>query len=126
VTITQQDIRELQLAKGAIYAGIQTLKQELGVSDGDIAKIYLAGAFGNYLNPAGAMRIGLIPAVPLEKIIGIGNAAGHGARLALLSVKEMERAREIAVNARYVELAARADFQDHFMQAMYFPTAKEY
>lgn len=121
VLLTQQDIRELQLAKGAIFAGIQVLKKELGVTDEGIAKIYLAGAFGSYLNPASAMRIGLIPAVPLKKVFSIGNAAGEGARLALLSAREMERAAEIASGVRYVELSMRADFQDQFIGAMNFP-----
>ena len=121
VVITQQDIRELQLAKGAIFAGIQMLKKELGITDEDVAKIYLAGAFGNYLNPASAMRMGLIPFVPLKKVVSIGNAAGHGARLALLSTREMEQAEEIASSMRYIELAVMKDFQDHFIQAMNFP-----
>jgi len=122
VLLTQEDVRELQLAKGAIFAGIRILEKELAVSDEQIHKVYLAGAFGSFLNPASAMRIGLIPPMPLKKVVSIGNAAGHGARLAMLSAREMERASELAASVGYLELSMREDFQDQFISAINFPT----
>jgi len=121
ISITQQDIRELQLAKGAIYAGIEVLKKELGIEDRDIAQVLLAGAFGTYVNPASARAIGLIPPLPLERVQAIGNSAGFGAQLALLSTAERKIAGLIARQSEHVRLSGRADFQHFFMQALRFP-----
>lgn len=126
ISITQQDIRELQLAKGAIYAGIEVLKKELGIEDKDIAQVLLAGAFGTYVNPASARAIGLIPPVPLERVQAIGNSAGFGAQLALLSTVERKIAGLIARQVEHVRLSGRPDFQHHFMQALRFPAPGEH
>ncbi|RLF31788.1 MAG: hypothetical protein DRN07_06460, partial [Thermoplasmata archaeon] len=121
VLITQRDIRELQLAKGAIFAGIQILKGELGVSDDDIDEILLAGAFGNFIRRSMAKRIGLLPDIPTERIRFIGNAAGAGARLALISRRCREEATAISEKTEYIELGGRPDFQEQFALAMMFP-----
>lgn len=126
ISITQQDIRELQLAKGAIYAGIEVLKKELGIEDKEIAQVLLAGAFGTYVNPASARAIGLIPPVPLEIVQAIGNSAGFGAQLALLSTVERKIAGLIARQVEHVRLSGRPDFQHHFMQALRFPAPGEH
>ncbi len=120
IRITQKDVRELQLAKGAINAGIAVLKDEFGITDEDIDRCLMAGAFGNYIKKESALRIGLIPSVPLERVISIGNAAGVGAKTALLSKNQRQRAREIARNTEYIELSGMAKFQEKFMMAMYF------
>jgi len=121
IAITQKDLRELQLAKGAILAGIRILLGEAGITAGEISEVYLAGAFGNFISRASAVAIGLLPDIPLERIIPVGNAAGDGARLALISRTERERALSLADRAEHVELSARRDFQDLFVQALYFP-----
>ncbi len=120
IVITQKDIREVQLAKGAIYAGIVILLRELGASVADLEHIILAGAFGNYIKKESALRIGLFPKMPLSKIISAGNAAGAGACLALLSDDERAKALAISRKVEHVELATHADFQTEFMKAMYF------
>ena len=119
--ITQKDIRELQLAKGAILAGIQVLLEELGVREQDITKILLAGAFGTYIRKESAWRIGLVPNLDLERIRAVGNAAGVGSQLVLISEDARVRAWGIADSVKYIELSARKDFQDKFMEAIYFP-----
>lgn len=121
LTISQEDIRELQLAKGALSAGISVLKQELGIKAEQIAEVYLAGAFGSGINPASARMIGLIPDLPLERIVAVGNAAGAGAQLALLSQTARKQAEGIAREVRYIELSGRENFQEAFLGAMYFP-----
>lgn len=121
ITITQEDIRELQLAKGALAAGISVLKKELGVKPQQIIEIFLAGAFGSGINPASARAIGLIPNLKLERIVAVGNAAGAGAQLVLLSSSARKQAEGIAREVRYVELSGREDFQEAFLGAMYFP-----
>jgi uncharacterized 2Fe-2S/4Fe-4S cluster protein (DUF4445 family) len=121
ILITQKDIREVQLAKGAIAAGIQILLDQLGVSYDDISEVLLAGAFGNYLDPRSACAIGLIPQALEGKIRPVGNAAGSGAKMALLSRSEYRRAGLIASMVEYVELSAYKNFVDIFAGAMYFP-----
>lgn len=121
LTLTQADIRHLQLAKGSIHAAIQTLIKTAGITDADLAEILLAGAFGNYIRVESAIRIGLIPAVPRNKVLSIGNAAGAGARLALLSVHEMDTARQLARKAIHLELAVSPDYQMELMERMMFP-----
>ena len=120
--LTQRDIRELQLAKGAIRTGIDLLMKEAGVSVDDLEEIMLAGAFGNYLRKESALAIGLLPPVPVEKIRSIGNAAGEGAKLALISTEERGRAAEIARQVRYIELGTQTAFMDAFTENMLFPT----
>ncbi|AGL00239.1 ASKHA domain-containing protein [Desulfoscipio gibsoniae] len=120
VTVTQGDIRELQLAKGAIAAGIRVLMQTLGVELDDIQEVLLAGAFGNYLNPHSACAIGLIPSELEGKITMIGNAAGTGAKLALLSSSEFRRAAQVAESVEFVELGSYPGFNSIFAANTYF------
>ncbi|MDP2663535.1 MAG: ASKHA domain-containing protein, partial [Dehalococcoidia bacterium] len=123
VAITQQDIRELQMAKGAVSAGIQVLKKELGIEDEDIEQVILAGAFGTFVSVESARRIGLIPPLPLNRVKAIGNAAGFGAQLALLSTVERGIAGLIARQSEHVRLSGRTDFQSLFIQALQFPSS---
>ena len=120
VTLTQKDVREVQLAKAAIRAGVELLAQRMGVETGDIQNVYLAGAFGNYLNPASACRIGMIPPVLLERIVPIGNAAGEGAKLCALSREEFKYSQRLAKQAEFLELASLPDFQDCYVDALEF------
>lgn len=122
VVLTQKDVREVQLAKGAIYAGIKVMEKNLGITDDDLAEIILAGAFGSYIDKESAVTIGLIPAIDLEKIKSIGNAAGRGSQMALLSDTEKERANVISRQVEYIELSTNQDFQQEFMFAMNFPS----
>jgi len=121
VALSQRDIRELQLAKGAIQAAITILLKEYGVAAGDLDEILLAGAFGNYISRESALRIGLLPDVPPERITQIGNAAGTGSKLVALDKDLLEEAERLSLDARYLELAGRADFQEVFAESMMFP-----
>lgn len=121
VVITQQDIRECQLAKGAIRAGAMLLLDEMGIVENDLAEVQLAGAFGNFLDPESALRAGLTPNIPLDRIRSVGNAAGVGAKLALLSVRERKRAIRIAQRTEHIQLSGSAAFQKAFTVAMQFP-----
>jgi uncharacterized 2Fe-2S/4Fe-4S cluster protein (DUF4445 family) len=124
ICITQKDIRELQLAKGALWAGIRILMRVMGIQSQEIAEIFLAGAFGNYVKPESAIRIGLMPAFEKRRIKPVGNAAGTGAKMALLSLKEREEANMIVEQIEYIELAKHPDFQNEFIQGMSFPIEK--
>ncbi|GIK42601.1 MAG: hypothetical protein BroJett011_64340 [Chloroflexota bacterium] len=121
IFISQQDIRQLQMAKGAILAGINILLSECGLTVNDLDEVLLAGAFGSYITPDSALTIGLLPAVPVERIRAVGNTAGDGAKLAAFSVSARTEAVEISRKSRYVELSARRDFQDIFVKALSFP-----
>lgn len=121
VVITQKDIRELQLAKGAMMAGIRILMDRLGLGEQDIREVYLAGAFGNYVRPESALAIGLLPVLPKARITQVGNAAGSGAKMALLSTRALKEAGKIAEQIEYVELAKIPDFQQQFVKGMVFP-----
>lgn len=121
IVITQKDIRELQLAKGAILAGIRVLLNEVGVTAADIDEVLLAGAFGNYIRKESALAIGLLPPVSVQRIIPVGNAAGKGAVLALVSRTERSRADYLSLSAEHVELSSRRDFQEEFVNALHFP-----
>ncbi|AFM41747.1 putative metal-binding protein [Desulfosporosinus acidiphilus SJ4] len=120
IMITQKDIRELQMAKGAIAAGIRILMKTCGVETEDIKEVLLAGAFGNYLNPHSACAIGLIPEDLESKIQMIGNAAGTGAKLALLSLSQFRRAADIAETVDFVELGSYPKFNSIFGECTYF------
>ena len=120
VRVSQRDIRELQLAKGAIRAGIEILLEELGIGHADVARVYLAGAFGNYIRPESALRIGLMPAFPSAEIVPVGNAAGSGAKLALLSQSARDETRDIVRLVEYLELSILPEFQDQFAASMVF------
>ncbi|MDO8684408.1 MAG: ASKHA domain-containing protein [Armatimonadota bacterium] len=121
IVLTQRDIRQLQLAKGSIRAAIQTLLKVAGAEESDLSELLLAGAFGNYIRKESAVRIGLCPDIPIEKITSVGNAAGTGAKLALLSVKERGLARKLAESTEHIELANHPDYQNEFMEMMLFP-----
>lgn len=125
VTITAGDVRRLQLAKGSIHAAIQTMIRAAGASDEMLDEILLAGAFGNYIRVESAIRIGLIPSIPADRVKSVGNAAGVGARLALLSDQEMRQARTLAESVNYIELAVSADYQAELMERMMFPLSQE-
>ena len=120
VVVSQRDVRELQLAKGAIRAGIEILLRELSVTSEDVRVIYLAGAFGNYIKPESALAIGLMPRFPNARIVPVGNAAGSGARMALLSRDVLAEAFRLVGEVDYLELSGRPDFQDRFAEAMVF------
>ena len=120
VTLTQKDVREVQLAKAAIRAGIELLAEKMGVQVADIQKVYLAGAFGNYLDPASACRIGMIPPVLLDRIRPIGNAAGEGAKLCALSREEFAYSKKLAKETEFLELASLPQFQDCYVDALEF------
>lgn len=121
VYLSQRDVRELQFAKAAIATGWQLLVAELGIEVSDIAQVLLAGSFGSYLSPASAVRIGLVPKVPVLRIVSAGNVAGEGAKMALLSMREREGARRLLEEVRYVELSDRPDFNDLFVEQLTFP-----
>ena len=119
ISITQQDIRELQLAKAAIRAGIQVLLDSEQCGETELEKIVIAGAFGTYIDVSSAVAIGMLPSLPLERFQQIGNAAGTGARLALLSIKQRTESQAIAAITHYIELASAPDFIHTFVQASY-------
>ena len=121
VVLTQKDIRELQLAKGAIAAGIHLLAQAYGAELEDIQTVLIAGAFGNFMRPESACRIGLIPPQLLGKIRPVGNAAGEGACLAALSWAEYARCASLASGTEYLELAQHPGFSTCYMEEMAFP-----
>jgi uncharacterized 2Fe-2S/4Fe-4S cluster protein (DUF4445 family) len=121
IYLTQKDVRELQLAKAAIAAGVQTLLKEMGIGIKDISRIYLAGALGNYINPYSAMRIGLLPMVDPGIISMLGNAASTGASMALLSKSYWRWANDLVQFIENVELSNRKDFIEHFISNMDFP-----
>ncbi len=120
IILTQRDLREVQLAKAAIRAGIKLLQAKAGVDDSQIEEYLVAGAFGNYIDPGHAMRIGLLPKVPLEKVKFVGNAAASGAKLVLLNHDLRKLAGTIARNIQYVEIGHEAEFQDTFMDCLMF------
>jgi len=120
VFIDQEDIRQVQLAKAAIRAAIDILLMEADMKYQDIDCIYLAGAFGNYINPSNAVHIGMLPPVEMQNIKSAGNAAGQGVIKALLSSSAWEQAKELKKQVHYVELAGRADFQDIFLNNLNF------
>ncbi len=121
VVLSQDDIRQIQLAKGAIASGIRLAQRVLGISDGDLTELMLAGGFGNYLSIPSAVRIGLVPALPVDRIRYVGNAAALGAQLALVSEPERDRADHLARSIEHLSLATHAEFQDLFVEAMNFP-----
>jgi uncharacterized 2Fe-2S/4Fe-4S cluster protein (DUF4445 family) len=120
VYLTQEDIRQVQLAKGAICAGITLLTKQLGVELCDIQKVQLAGAFGSFMNPENACRIGLLPPALRDRILAVGNAAGSGARRLACNKNELVRAQRIVEKTEFLELAALPDFQWCFVRNMEF------
>lgn len=121
IYFSQKDVRELQLAKAAVAAGIQILMDQMGVGIRDIDLVYVAGAFGNYIHPQSALRIGLIPKVDPKIIHAIGNAASTGASMVLLAKGYWKLANELAKSLEHVELSTRPDFNEYFIENLNFP-----
>ena len=121
--VTQDDVRNIQLAKAALYAGAKILMKRADIEKVD--RIVLAGAFGSYIDPKHAMILGLVPDCELDKVLAVGNAAGDGARIALLNRAKRAEAQEIARWARYIETAVAEDFQDEFVGAIHIPHARD-
>ena len=121
IYLTQRDIRELQFAKASIATGWKILFGELGMEPESVSQVLLAGSFGQYLSPASAVRIGLVPRIALPRIVSAGNVAGEGSKIAALSLRERAEARSILNEVRYVELSGRSDFNDAFIDQLAFP-----
>ena len=121
VYLSQRDVRELQFAKASIATGWQILCRELGVEPSEIAQVLLGGSFGTYLTPASAVKIGLVPKLPLPRIVAAGNVAGEGAKIVALSVTERAAANAVLDEVEYVELSGREDFNDLFIDQLAFP-----
>jgi uncharacterized 2Fe-2S/4Fe-4S cluster protein (DUF4445 family) len=119
ITISQKDIRSVQLAKGALYAGAKLMMKRLGITKLD--RVILAGAFGSYIDKLEAMILGMFPDCDLEHVSSVGNAAGDGARIALLNRDKRREADEVARKVEYLELTLEKGFQDEFMAAMFIP-----
>jgi uncharacterized 2Fe-2S/4Fe-4S cluster protein (DUF4445 family) len=123
IRVLQTDVRAIQLAKAALYAGTRLLMDKLGIDRVD--RVKLAGAFGSYIDPKYAMVIGLIPDCPLDKVAGVGNAAGTGARMALLNKGYRREIEELVRKVEKIETAIEPRFQEHFIDAMAFPNKRE-
>ena len=121
VYLSQKDVREVQLAKSAMAAGIALMADTLEVEIEDIKKVMIAGAFGNYMSPHSACGIGMIPTELEDRIVPIGNAAGEGAKIAALNIDEFRRCMSISTGSDFLELATHPDFQDTFVDLMEFP-----
>ena len=119
ILVTSEDIRAIQLAKAALYAGCKVLMKEADVDQ--IKRVVLAGAFGSYISPTHALVLGLIPDAPVDKVVPVGNAAGDGARIALLNREKRTEAQRLARSVYYVETATHPAFQDEFVKAIHFP-----
>jgi len=122
IVVTRKDVSELQLAKSAVHAGASLLQEMFGAP---FRRVLLAGACGNYMDPRDALAIGLIPENPGARIIGVGNAAGHGSCLALLDTKKRKEAERIARSMEYQELAGLSRFSELFLSGMYFRSARD-
>jgi len=122
IYLSQRDVRELQFAKAAIATGWHILLEEAGLTEADVKQVLLAGSFGSYLSPAAAIRIGLVPKVPVPRVVPAGNVAGEGAKMALLSLRERAGGLALLEEVRYVELSDRADFNDRFVDQLNFPS----
>jgi uncharacterized 2Fe-2S/4Fe-4S cluster protein (DUF4445 family) len=121
VFLSQRDVRELQFAKASIATGWAILCKDMGIEPEEIAQVLLAGSFGSYLSAASAVKIGLVPKLPLTRIVSAGNVAGEGAKIAALSVQERAAATAVLDEVEYVELSGRADFNDLFIDQLAFP-----
>jgi len=121
VVITQRDVGEIQLAKGAIRAGVECLLRYAGLAHEDLDEIIIAGAFGTYVDVESAMAIGMLPGLPSSRFRQVGNAAGVGAKLALISRSERSMAREIGRRVEYMELMSQPGFTEIFAESMLFP-----
>jgi uncharacterized 2Fe-2S/4Fe-4S cluster protein (DUF4445 family) len=121
VALTQADVRQVQLAKAAIRSGIEILLHKTGLAAHDVTRVLMAGAFGNTIRPQGAMRIGLLPDLPLDRVVSIGNAACAGAEMILLNKHCREAAGRLARSIEHVEIALDMDFEQTYAAAMAFP-----
>jgi len=121
VVLTQTDVRALQFAKGAISTGIETAMREMHLTAEDLDEVMLAGSFGSYINPRSAQVVGLVPAVPVNRIKAVGNTASEGAKMALMSFREREVAWEIPKIVEYIELSGVEDFNDRFIGNLGLP-----
>lgn len=121
LVVSQSEIRQLQLAKGAIRAGIDSLLARQGIGPGEVTEILVAGNFGAHIDPEAALAIGLLPPVPADRVRRIGNAAATGAAMMLLSTVEREAAARLARAILHVELAREPGFMQRFARAQWFP-----
>jgi len=121
VYLSQRDVRELQFGKGSIATGIKVLMDVMGVTATDLDEVLLGGSFGSYLNPESAKIIGLVPPVEVDRILSVGNTAGEGAKMSLLSFRERQVAFELPEKIEYIELSGRSDFNDSFVSVLQFP-----
>ena len=122
VALTSRDVREFQLAKGAVAAGVKVLLGVAGIGPGDLDEVLLAGGFGNDRDPASELAAGLLPAgIAVDRVKSVGNASLAGARLFLLSEEERSAAEKLSRDVIYIELSGREDFQDAFAEEMLFP-----
>jgi uncharacterized 2Fe-2S/4Fe-4S cluster protein (DUF4445 family) len=122
VYLSQRDVRELQFAKASIATGWRLLLEEVGLVDDDVQQVLLAGSFGSYLSPASAIGIGLVPKLPVMRIVSAGNVAGEGAKMVLLSSTERSGATTLLDEVDYVELSDRPDFNDKFFLELALPS----
>ena len=123
ITISLKDIRQIQLAKGALYTGCKLMMRKMGIDKVD--RVILAGAFGSYVDPDKALIIGMIPDCDLKKVFSVGNAAGDGARIALLNKNKRAEADRIAKQVEYIELTMEEGFQREFMYSMQLPNMRD-
>jgi uncharacterized 2Fe-2S/4Fe-4S cluster protein (DUF4445 family) len=123
IVITQRDVRQIQLAKGALYTGCKLMMRRLNIDKVDVVKI--AGAFGTHVDRVKALTMGLFPDCPVDKILSIGNAAGDGARAALLNRKKRVEAEWVSRNVEYMELTAEKDFNTQFVESLQIPHGKD-
>ncbi len=123
ITITQADVRALQLAKGALYAGAKLMMKKMGIEKLD--RVVLAGAFGSYIDRESALTLGMFPDCDIEKVYAVGNAAGDGARMALLNRGKRTEADEKARFVEFMEIAVEPEFEKEFMMAMHIPHMKD-
>jgi uncharacterized 2Fe-2S/4Fe-4S cluster protein (DUF4445 family) len=125
IYLTQKDIREFQLAKGAIRAGIEVMLERASVGSDDIDRILVGGAFGSSLSPSSLLRTGLLPPIDVERIISLGNSAGQGAKLVLRNRRNMQRLQQLIERINYVELSFIKEFSHRFITHMQFPTDEQ-
>jgi uncharacterized 2Fe-2S/4Fe-4S cluster protein (DUF4445 family) len=121
ISLTRKDINEIQLAKSAIRVGIETLLEAAGVKADDLKSFVIAGAFGSYINIESAIKIGMFPELPRDRFSQVGNAAGTGARQALISRKIRQTSADVARRVEYIELTNHPEFQNRFLNHMYLP-----
>ncbi len=125
IVITQSDVREIQLAKAAVYTGISILMKHMQIKPKEIKKFYLAGAFGTYIDPSSAIDLGMFPEIPLERIQFVGNTAGSGARMTLLSNPTRKLVERIIKKIDYIELGVSPNFQKEFISSMDLPNVNK-